>query len=159
MGIGTLGSLGGGIADMAGAADRKRRFLEDEKRKAQVLQARNLRWGRFKGFFPTNGMDALYRAQDVRRQADEDPSFNPNPLSLVPFVGNATALAGGIYDYAKSGAQEDYKPTGDLQLTKPEQLTYRDPVQAARDEAPRAWEGGDLRYSDPERETPWWMRD
>lgn len=154
MGIGTLGSLGGGIADMAGAADRKRRFLEDEKRKAQVLQARNLRFGRFKGLFPTNGMDALYKAQDVKRQADEDPSFNPNPMSLVPFVGNAAQLAGGIYDYAKSGKPEDYKPTGELQLPKPGELQLPQP-----DEGPRAWEGGDLRYSDPDRETPWWMRD
>lgn len=101
MGIGTLASLGGGIADAAAAPGRKQRFLEDEKRKAQILALRNSRWT---DFYPTNALDAMHKKYDVQREADENPAFNASPMSFLPFVQNATQLAGGIYDYANKPA-------------------------------------------------------
>lgn len=102
MGVGTLGSLAGGVRNAFEAPERKRRFLEDEKRKAQVLALRNSKWGRFKGFFPTNAYDAKYKADAVAREAEDNPAYNADPMSLIPFVGNATQLAGGIYDAANA---------------------------------------------------------
>jgi hypothetical protein len=112
MGIGTLGSLAGGISDAIEAPKRKRRFLEDAKRQAQITALRNSRWT---DFFPTNALDAKHKQYDVQRQADEN--FNVDPMSLVPFVGNATALAGGIYDYANA-------PKEPFKAANPEQLQF-----------------------------------
>lgn len=128
MGVGTLGSLVGGVTDAFGAAERKRRFLEDEKRKAQVTALRNQRFGRFKGFFPTNAYDAKYKQEAVEREADENPRYNANPMSLLPFVGNATALAGGIYDYAKTPSQYDSAVKNALALPKVEDLNDPPPT-------------------------------
>jgi hypothetical protein len=154
-GIGTLASLGGGIADAAQAPARKRKFLEEQRRQAQILALRNQKWGgRYADFFPTNALDAKYRQIATDREANENPAFNANPASFLPFVSSATRLAGDIYDYANQPADE-LKPVPSYKLpSAPEQLTYFDPGEAERDARdPRE----ELHYRDPTG-TPWWMR-
>lgn len=104
MGIGTAGSLAGGVMDAAAAPARKKQFLEDEALKAKILASRNSRWGRYKGIFPTNAYDAKYKKDAVAREAEDNPAYNANPMSFLPFVQNATQFAGGIYDYANQPA-------------------------------------------------------
>jgi hypothetical protein len=118
MGIGTAGSLGGGIYDAATAPARKRRFLEDEQKKAKILALRNQHFGRYKDIFPTNALDAQYNKDAVMREAEENPAYNANPLSFLPFVQNATELAGGIYDYANAPAE----PPKPARVTDPQML-------------------------------------
>lgn len=114
-GLGTLGSLAGAAIQAAEGPARKRRFLADEKRKAQILALRNSRWT---DFFPTNALDAREKKTAVERYADENPDFQAfRPESLLPFVQNATELAGGIYDYAN-------EPKEEFKAANPEQLQY-----------------------------------
>lgn len=167
MGIGTLGSLGSGISDMAGAADRKRRYLEDEKRKAQILALRHQGWGDWGDkLFPKNALDARWKRYEVRQNAEDNPAFNPNPMSLVPFVGNATALAGGIYDAAKGEpSQYDNAIKGALKQPPIEELqdapatptpAYLLPAPGTEDPLINEPQRQLASSSFNERDKPWW---
>lgn len=166
LGVGTLGSLAGGVMNAATGPARKRKFLEDEKRKAQILALRNARWGALpKGpidplnFFPTNALDAKEKQDAVRSYADEN--FDLDPTSLLPFVQNATRFAGEAYDLANEPAPE--VPRGELQLRKPSELQYFGNPASEPDvtqDSPLQPQGRRaLTYRDPEQDTPWWMRD
>lgn len=148
MGLGTLGSLAGGVVDSFGAAERKRKYLEDEQRKARILALRNSRWG---NFMPTNALDARWKKYEVMRNAEDNPAFNANPLSFLPFVSNATKLAGGIYDYANKppAPDPDAIPPGPG-LPAPASLRYY-----GGPSAPSGFEG----WSEDEvSDSPWFHR-
>lgn len=119
MGLGTAGNLYAGIKHTAEAPARKRRFLDDARRDAQITALRNQR---HTNFFPTNALDAKYKADAVAREARENPAFQADPMAFVPFLGSAMQLAGGIYDFANQpSAPEAPQPT-------PEQLTKFEPA-------------------------------
>jgi hypothetical protein len=103
MGIGTAGSLAGGIYSAATAKDRKRKFLAENQ--AEMLH--NLRRQQAASLgFPV-GADAAHSMQKLNRQADEQ--FAIDPMAFVPFVQNATKLAGGIYDAASSPGEQEQR--------------------------------------------------
>lgn len=101
MGVGTVGSLAGGIANAVTAKDRKKKFLEENR--AEMLHQLRRQQAASLGF-PT-GFDAANKMQQLNRQADEQ--FKVDPMSFVPFVQNGAQLANGIYQAANSpGPQE-----------------------------------------------------
>lgn len=96
MGIGTAGSLAGGIYQAATAKDRKKKFLEENR--AEMLH--QLRRQQAASLGMPVGADAAHSMQKLNRQADEQ--FAVDPMTFVPFVQNATRLAGGIYNAANA---------------------------------------------------------
>lgn len=114
MGIGTLGSLAGGIQSAIEAPKKKRQFLADAQKDAQIEALRNSRWTQqsthptWDQWFTPNAVDAKIKKDRTRRYADEN--FDFDPMSLLPFVQSGTQFAGGLYDYMNEPQPEAPKP-------------------------------------------------
>lgn len=96
-GVGTLGSLAGGIYNAATMPGRKKKW-EQEQRERALHELRQRQISEL-GYPPSGGGE--YAARQIKKQADEQ--FQVDPMSFVPFVSNASRLAGGIYDAASGG--------------------------------------------------------
>jgi hypothetical protein len=96
-GIGTAGTLAGGIYNAATAGDRKRDYKKRERERAlyELQRAHAGRHG-----LPTYALDAMARSKQINQTADEQ--FKVDPMSFVPFVQQGTQLAHGIYNAASS---------------------------------------------------------
>ena len=95
LGLGAAGSLAGGIYNAATADDRKKEWLREQQKVAQLQAIRN---SRMTNFWNTNSLDAQHRKNDVEKEAEE--RFKVDPMTFLPFVQQGTQLAGGIYDAA-----------------------------------------------------------
>lgn len=147
MGLGTAGNLYQGVRNTMEAPARKRRFLGDAHRDARITALRNQRHS---NMFPTNAIDARYKADAVRREARENPAFQADPMAFVPFLGSATQLAGGLYDFAnqptgpKPYSPEMLKPYDDPMKAVPTEGVvpgpiYKDPENPFEDQPLRLW--------------------
>lgn len=164
MGLGTGASLYQGIQSIAEAPARKRRFLNDAHRDARITALRNQR---HTNFFPTNAIDARYKADAVAREARENPAFQGDPSALVPFLMAGTALAGGIYDWANEPAatkpddpnslkhyMSDWKPSsggGVFSTVAPSASRYQTPANFGE---PRT---RNFTSATPAPPKPWWQ--
>jgi hypothetical protein len=166
LGLGTAGSLGGAIYNAATAKDRKRKFLEEQQRIAQktarghtVDFAKSLTAPAPRGadFWDSSygPIDAKERQNEVDKYAEEN--FDVNPMDFVPFVQNATQLAGGLYDAGLSKPPDPSRlpDAGGFQLDDPGTLEYYNPEQAGLD-AKAPWD--ELEYYDPRQSQRWWQR-
>lgn len=108
LGLGTVGSAVGAISNAATMEDRKKEWLARQRELAQRTALRNSRNMFGTNFFDPRSIDASYRKQDALREADE--RFKVDPASFLPFVQNATQLAGGIYDAASGPPQTKLPP-------------------------------------------------
>lgn len=102
LGLGTAGSLAGGIYNAATAGDRKKKFLKQQREQAlyDLERSSASRFG-----LPTHELDAMARMKGVQQQADEQ--FKIDPMSFVPFVQNGAQLASGIYQAANQSSPQD----------------------------------------------------
>jgi hypothetical protein len=94
-GVGTVGSLIGGIKNAAEMPGKKRKWKEEQKRRAKFEMNRN--FAADMGM-PTYDADARENNRRIDDQADEQ--FQVDPMSFVPFVQNGSKLASGIYNAA-----------------------------------------------------------
>lgn len=159
MGIGTLGSLIGGIQSAAELPKQKRQYLEDLARQQRLEAIRHGRWTqenthqKWDDLYPDWIADMRLKKEQGQHYADA--AFKWNPTSLLPFVQAGTKLAGGIYDYANqpSATQEPYQATGALKLDMPtganatQALTYYDETKPYYD--PKNFDPNDLVYHGP----------
>src|SRR5262245_47971023 len=93
LGIGTAGSLAGGIYDAATLDDRKEEWIKKQRKAAKEDYLLSDKWFDT-GFIPKGHLRAVAADRRMREQAEEQFQFNP--MSLVPFTQQATQLAGGI---------------------------------------------------------------
>lgn len=158
LGLGTLGSAVGAVYNASTAADRKKKFLEEQQR---IAQQTAMRHGRMTDFFDSQNypIDAKLKQDQVNAYADE--AFDVNPMDFVPFVSQGTKLAGAIYDAGQggggglgggAGGGEEGKT---FQLHDPAQLEYYNPEQRGLD-AQAPWD--ELEYRDPRQQQRWWQR-
>lgn len=94
-GVGTVGSLAGGIYNAATAPARKRKWKEQQKKEALYSLYRNRAAA---AGAPTASLDAMHANHQIDEQADQQFQFDP--MSLVPFVSNGANLANKIYQGA-----------------------------------------------------------
>lgn len=106
-GVGTVGSLAGGIYNAATAPARKRKWKKQQKQDALFDLDRN--YAAQMGM-PTTELDAMRKNHAIDEQADEQ--FQVDPMSFVPFVSNGANLAGKLYQGAQesSGGNERMAP-------------------------------------------------
>lgn len=152
-GLGTAGSLYGGIKNAIEGPERKREFLRERQRQAQMLAARNSRMSDFYGREPVDFWgDRATQAQLVRnadmRQAEQ--IGQPDPMTFLPFVQNATQLAGGIYD-AASGPSKPVPTRSGARMSmsdfiEPEGYSTRGPSSGARLSVDDFYDPEELRY-------------
>lgn len=100
-GVGTVGSLAGGIANAASAPGRKRKWKREQKKDALFNLDRN--YAASMGM-PTYEIDAMHNNHAIDRQANEQ--FRVDPMSFVPFVQNGANLASQVYQ----GVQDQNAP-------------------------------------------------
>lgn len=107
-GVGTVGSLAGGIANAASAPGRKRKWKREQKKDALFNLDRqygsdvaSLTGGMR---LPTYEIDAMHNNHAIDRQANEQ--FRVDPMSFVPFVQNGANLANQVYQ----GVQDSSAP-------------------------------------------------
>jgi hypothetical protein len=134
-GIGTAGSLAGGIYNAATAGDRKKKWKEEQRREAlhQLRRQRAAELG-----YPVGG-DGAYTMDKINRQADEQ--FKVDPMSFVPFVQNATKLAGGIYDAADGGGGQPQQRMAPDAVARAQQSMQEQQDALERAEAMRHFKG------------------
>lgn len=155
LGIGTLGSLIGGIQEAAILPRLKRRYLENAARQARVTALRHGRWTEesthqnWDDLYPGWVVDARLKKKQAQDYANAN--FKWNPMSLVPFVQSGTKLAAGIYDYANQPSSDStYQASGPLKLDMPtganaaQALTYYDETKPYYD--PKNFDPNDLVY-------------
>lgn len=99
-GVGTVGSLAGGIYNAATAGARKKKWKEQQRQEA----LHQLRRQRAAELGAEVGGDGAHIAQGIDRQADEQ--FAIDPMSFVPFVQNATKLGSAVYDGVKQDGRD-----------------------------------------------------
>ena len=106
MGVGAAGSLAGGIYNAATLDDRKEEWIKKQRQRAKDEYLLGDKWydQLNPGIIPKGHLRAVVGDRRMREQADEQFQFDP--MSFVPFVQNATQLAGGIYDAAGGGQPE-----------------------------------------------------
>lgn len=107
LGLGAGGALYGGIKNAIEAPDKKKEFLREKQRAAQIQALRNRHMN---GFWNTNHLDAMHNKRAALREADE--RFQVDPMTFLPFVQNGTALAGAIYDGFSAGPKGNQSATG-----------------------------------------------
>ena len=135
LGLGAAGSLASGIYNAATADDRKKEWLAEQQRIAQ-LEA--IEASRMPDTFSRRGIDfwgdgafnAKLKKQAVQKEAEE--RFKVDPMTFLPFVQQGTQLAGGIYDAATErprGVGTVVGPTSGVRMSmsdflSPEELEY-----------------------------------
>lgn len=121
LGIGAGGALYGAIKGSTEMDEKKEEWLRRQQELAQRTAAGS---GRMADFWSNGGsdpfdarsIDAAYLKRDNQRYADE--TFKTDPASFLPFVQNATQLAGGLYDAGKG--------SGKVELPEPNALAAYD---------------------------------
>jgi hypothetical protein len=101
-GLGTVGSLAGGIVNAAQMPAKKRKWKKEQKRNALFDLERN--YAAEMGM-PTYDLDAMRTNQGIDAQADEQ--FKVDPMSFVPFVQQGSNLASQIYQGANEPSQQE----------------------------------------------------
>lgn len=138
LGLGAGGALYGAIKGASEMDEKKEEWL---RRQQELAQRKAAAGGRMADFWSNGGsdpfdarsIDAAYLKRDNQRYADE--TFKTDPASFLPFVQNATQLAGGLYDAGKgSGKVElpepnalaayDYGPQGESSAGGPGNAGY-----------------------------------
>jgi hypothetical protein len=131
LGLGAAGSLASGIYGAATADDRKKEWLAEQQRAAQLQAIRN---SRMTNFWNTNSIDAQHRKNAVEKEAEE--RFQVDPMTFLPFVQQGTQLAGGIYDAATEKPKGVGTRSGvelrEEDFYAPEQLEYYNPNYRGR---------------------------
>lgn len=100
LGLGTAGSLAGGIYNAVTAKDRQREYEKKARKQAmlELMRSRAASLG-----MPTLALDAAARNQQIDEQGAQLGKIDP--MSFVPFVQNGAQLASGIYSAANSGSE------------------------------------------------------
>lgn len=152
MGLGTAGSLYGGIKSAIEAPKKKREFLREQARLAKIQALRNS--GRMMDVDPNNPfagdydvLDAREKQRQVQKYADE--AFDVDPMAFVPFVGQATQLAGAIYDGFKGEPQKPVPTRSGARMTADEFMDpseVRGPSSGARMGMSDFYDPDELRY-------------